>query len=164
MFEMSDVIEKPVSISPAQKSPAQKSAARMAAVQALYTIDYTGNVAGSAVKDFLNKQMPVDVDAPVPEDFDETLFASIVNGTLERQKDIDDMVSASLDAKWPLERLEKIIKSILRAGVGELLTQPATDTAIIINDYVNVAHGFFAGKEPALVNAVLDKVSKSLRS
>jgi transcription antitermination protein NusB len=156
---MSDVIEmtKP-------STPSQKSAARMAAVQALYTIDYTGNIAGHAVADFLNKQMPVDAEAPVPEDFDKALFSAIVNGTLERQKDIDDMISGSLDAKWPLERLEKIIKSILRAGVGELLTQPKTDTAIIINDYMNVAHGFFDGKEPALVNAVLDKVSKSLRS
>ena len=161
---MSDVIEK-VKIT----SPAQKSAARLAAVQALYTIDYTGNVAGSAVQDFLQRKMPVDVDAPhpdnnIPEDFDEELFTSIVNGTLARQADIDGMVTGSLDAKWPLERLEKIIKSILRAGVGELLIHGHTDTAIIINDYVNVAHSFFGGKEPGLVNAVLDKVSKSLRS
>ncbi|MBY0428890.1 MAG: transcription antitermination factor NusB [Alphaproteobacteria bacterium] len=156
---MSDVIEKVKAT-----TPAQKSAARLAAVQALYTIDYTGNLAGSAVQDFLQRKMPVDVDAPVPEDFDEDLFTSIVNGTLARQADIDGMVTGSLDAKWPLERLEKIIKSILRAGVGELLIHGNTDTAIIINDYVNVAHGFFGGKEPGLVNAVLDKVSKSLRS
>ncbi len=156
---MSDVIEKVKTT-----TPAQKSAARLAAVQALYTIDYTGNHAGITVQDFLQRKMPVDVDAPVPEDFDEELFTSIVNGTLARQADVDAMVSGSLDAKWPLERLEKIIKSILRAGVGELLNHGHTDTAIIINDYVNVAHGFFAGKEPGLVNAVLDKVSKSLRS
>lgn len=156
---MSEALEKPKA-----STPAQKSAARMAAVQALYTIDYTGNAAGATVQDFLQRKMPVDVDAPVPEDFDNELFKSVVDGTLARQADIDGMVSGSLDAKWPLERLEKIIKAILRAGVGELLTQPQNDTAIIINDYVNVAHGFFAGKEPALVNAVLDKVSKSLRS
>jgi transcription antitermination protein NusB len=145
-------------------SPAQKSAARLAAVQALYTIDYTGNAAGSTVADFLQRKMPVDADAPIPVDFDDELFTSIVNGTLERQSDIDGMVSGGLDAKWPLERLEKILKSILRAGVGELLTHAKTDSAIIINDYVNVAHGFFANKEPALVNAVLDKISKTLRS
>ncbi|MDX1922180.1 MAG: transcription antitermination factor NusB [Alphaproteobacteria bacterium] len=160
---MSEALEKaPENNKPS--SPAQKSAARMAAVQALYTIDYTGNASGSTVQDFLQRKMPVDVDAPVPEDFDAELFRSIVDGTLARQKDIDDMVSGGLDPKWPMDRLEKIIKSILRAGVGELLTHAQTDTAIIINDYVNVAHGFFAGKEPALVNAVLDKVSKSLRS
>ncbi|NDE91430.1 MAG: transcription antitermination factor NusB [Alphaproteobacteria bacterium] len=145
-------------------SSAQKSAARMAAVQALYTIDYTGNHAGNVVQDFLQGTMPVDAEAPVPESFDKELFASIVNGTLARQADIDEMVSSGLDPKWPLERLEKIIKSILRAGVGELLTHAKTDSAIIINDYVNVAHGFFSGKEPALVNAVLDKISKVLRS
>ncbi len=161
---MSEALEK---VKPS--SPAQKSAARMAAVQALYTIDYTGNASGTTVQDFLQRNMPVDVDAPKdnkmwPEDFDAELFKSIVDGTLARQKDIDDMVAGGLDPKWPMDRLEKIIKSILRAGVGELLNNAKTDTAIIINDYVNVAHGFFAGKEPALVNAVLDKVSKSLRS
>ncbi len=145
-------------------TPAQKSAARLAAVQALYTIDYTGNHAGGAVQDFLQGRMPVDAEAPVSEAFDEDLFTSIVHGVLARQSDIDTMVSGGLDPKWPLERLEKIIKSILRAGVGELFNCPATDTAIIINDYVNVAHSFFSGKEPGLVNAVLDKVSKSLRS
>lgn len=156
---MSDVAQQ---VKPS--TPAQKSAARLAAVQALYTIDYTGNQAGNVVRDFLQGNMPVDADAPVPEDFDKELFAAIVNGTLTRQADIDQMVGGSLDAKWTIDRLEKIIKSILRAGVGELLNHAQTDTAIIINDYVNVAHGFFAGKEPALVNAVLDNVSKSLRS
>jgi transcription antitermination protein NusB len=145
-------------------SPAHKSAARLAAVQALYLMDFTGDKAAATIQDFVNKKMPVDADAPIPTDFDEALFSSIVHNTLERLSDIDQMLSGSLDAKWPLERLEKILKSILRAGAGELLTQTKTETAIIINDYMNVAHSFFAGKEPALVNAVLDNVSKSLRS
>lgn len=145
-------------------SPAQKYAARLASVQALYQMDFTGQKAAPTIQDFVEKKMPVDADAPVTADFDVELFSSIVHHTLNRMKDIDDLLSANLDPKWPLDRLEKILKSLLRAGAGELLTQPGIDASIIINDYINVAHGFFSGKEPALVNAVLDKISKSIRS
>jgi N utilization substance protein B len=37
-------------------------------------------------------------------------------------------------------------------------------TGVIINDYVDVTHAFFGAKEPGLVNAVLDKLSKNLRA
>ena len=35
---------------------------------------------------------------------------------------------------------------------------------VIINDYVDVTHGFFNAKEPGLVNAVLDRLAKTLRA
>jgi N utilization substance protein B len=34
---------------------------------------------------------------------------------------------------------------------------------VVINEYVDLAHAFFAGKEPALVNAVLDRLAHSFR-
>jgi N utilization substance protein B len=33
----------------------------------------------------------------------------------------------------------------------------------VINEYVDVAHAFFPGKEPAMVNAVLDRLARTLR-
>lgn len=143
-------------------TPAQKSAARLAAVQALYLYDYGQHKADMIVRDFLGRLMPVESDAPAA-DFDAGLFGSIVMGASSRLDDIDPMLSASLDEKWSLERLERILRAILRAGAFELAHTKAVDRAIIINDYMNVAHGFFAGKEPALVNAVLDKLAKTLR-
>jgi N utilization substance protein B len=145
-------------------TPARNSAARLAAVQALYLLDYTSMPREAALRDFVQGKMPTDMDAPPLPDFDEALFSRILHETLKQQADIDGMLRGALDPKWPLERLEKILAAILRAGVAELMAGSETDSAIIINDYMNVAHGFFGGKEPALVNAVLDKLAKTLRS
>lgn len=145
--------------------PAQKSAARLAAVQALYQMELTTTRPDTIIRDFVEKRMPNDNEVGnLPEDFDRELFTSIVRASIARKADIEPMISGALDAKWPFERLEKILKSILRAGTAELLEHGPIDAGIIINDYVNVAHGFFAGKEPALVNAVLDKLAKTVRS
>ena len=46
----------------------------------------------------------------------------------------------------------------------ELHNHPAISAGVIINDYVDVAHSFFDSKEPGLVNAVLDKLAKTLRA
>lgn len=145
-------------------SPAQKSAARLAAVQALYQMELGMARPNTVICDFVEKRMPNDNELNLPDDFDTALFTAIVRAALQRKTDIEETLVASLDAKWPYARLEKILKSVLRAGAAELFEHASIDTGIIINDYVNVAHGFFAGKEPALVNAVLDRLAKTLRS
>jgi N utilization substance protein B len=53
-----------------------------------------------------------------------------------------------------------LLRLILRCGVFELKYKTA-EKAIIINDYVNIAKAFYQLKEPAFVNAILDKFAKS---
>lgn len=149
---------------PKSQSPARKSAARLAAVQALYLMDFSAASSKSTVGDFLQRKIPREAETQVPQDFDEELFSLIVHGATRRAADVRQLLDGCLDAKWPFDRLERILKAILRAGAGELLENSKTDSAIILNDYVNLAHDFFAGNEPSMVNAVLDKVAKSLRS
>ncbi len=141
--------------------PAQKSAARMAAVQALYLIEITGKPADKVAADFLSGHIPEEAGTPVG-DFDRELFITIMRDATRRHEEIDEALKASLDPKWPLERLEKILRALLRAATAELFGP--VDAPIVINDYINVAHGFFAGKEPALVNAVLDKIGKRVKA
>ena len=37
-------------------------------------------------------------------------------------------------------------------------------TAIILSEYVSLAHAFFEGPEPKFVNGVLEKIGKALRA
>jgi N utilization substance protein B len=39
-----------------------------------------------------------------------------------------------------------------------------THPRIVISEYVDVAHAFFAGREPAMVNGVLDKLARAIRA
>ena len=74
------------------------------------------------------------------------------------------MIAGAVDARLSPQRLEPLLKAILRAGTYELQHCSDVSTGVIVNDYVDVAHGFFDAKEPGLVNAVLDRLAKTLRS
>jgi len=51
----------------------------------------------------------------------------------------------------------------LRAGAFELAGRPQTNIATIIDEYVELARGFFEGNEPGFIHAVLDHAAPLLR-
>ncbi len=53
--------------------------------------------------------------------------------------------------------------AILRAGAYELLGRTDVPPRVVISEYLDVAHAFFAGKEPGMVNGVLDRLARVLR-
>lgn len=148
---------------------AGRRAARLAAVQALYQMEFTGVSARQAIGEFVRHRLSQgdapdgEPDEPPLEAPDRLLFAAIVEGVRSRTDDLDTMIASALSAEWKVERMEVILRSILRAGAFELYARPETAPAIIINDYVDVAHAFFTQKEPGLVNAVLDRLGRGLR-
>lgn len=153
---------KPAKVAGSAK--ARRSAARLAAVQALYQVDLTGTSAETVVTEFV--QHRIGRDDPEGDKLvtaDPQLFSDIVRGTMVRRADIDQLAGDALSQQWSLERLETPLRAVLRAGTWELLCNPSVDTGIIINDYVEVAHAFFGGKEPGMVNGVLDRVARTVR-
>jgi N utilization substance protein B len=135
-------------------------AARLAAVQALYQISETEETASSVIEEFIfhrfnSGDYPVIVDVP--------LFRSLVTTASERRQDITDIIIVNLSQDWTYERLESILKAILQVATAEFLGRlTAIPAPVIISEYVDIAHGFFEGKEPAFVNSYLDKVAKNL--
>lgn len=142
---------------------AQKTAARLAAVQVLYQMRLNNQDAKSAVREYINHRSGFNLDGDVLVPADEELLDSIIMGLAERWSDVDDIVTAALAVRKKGE-VETLLESILRAGAYELLAHGSTDTGIIINDYMNVTNGFYEGPEVKLVNAVLDKIAKTVRA
>lgn len=141
----------------------RRTASRLAAVQALYQIDVTGVSPATAVIEFTRHNIAGTADDESFGEADEKLFADLVEGAAARREEIDRNISAVLTPDWPLERLEIILRAILRAAVYELLARPEVPTRVIISEYLDIAHAFFAGKEPGLVNGVLDRLARTLR-
>ncbi len=142
-----------VTIATAPPQSAARRAARLAAVQTLYQQEY-----GQELNVGLHLE---DGDIVAPPDA--ALMQKIILTATTRRDDIDEILGKSLDPAWPVARLELVLRAILRAGTGEILENPQVPTAFLITDYVDVAHAFFAGKEPGLVNAVLDRIAKLVR-
>lgn len=141
---------------------ARKTAARLAAVQVLYQMRLNNQDAKSAVKEFIDHRVGFNIDGDVFVPADPDLLEEIVMGVQKRWTDIEEIVSAALAAGKKGD-VETLLEGILRAGCYELLENGKTDTGIIIHDYLNVTAGFYEGAEPKLVNAILDKIAKTVR-
>ena len=140
-----------------------RSVARLAAVQALYQADQTGIGVEPVIGEFVKHRFGEEVDGAQFVAADPQLFADIVRGASHRRTEVDGLLSSALDPKFPLERLEMLLRAILRAGAYEVFAHTDTHPRILISEYVDVAHAFFAGREPGMVNGVLDTVARKVR-
>jgi transcription antitermination protein NusB len=143
---------------------ARRSAARLAAVQALYQIALVGTDVETVVGEFVRHRFGAELDGDRYVEPEPTLFADIVRGAAVRRQDVDAMIEGALDERWSLDRLELLLVAVLRAGTWEILANHAVPPRIVISEYVDVAHAFFGGKEPAMVNAVLDRTARAVRA
>lgn len=141
-----------------------RSAARLAAVQALYQIRATDVGADSVISEFSAHRFGREIDGALYAPADEELFADIVRGVESECDAIDAHIERALDRGWKLGRLERIVRALLQAGTYELVSQLATPSAVIIDEYVDLAHAFYSGGEPRFVNGVLDKLARDIRA
>lgn len=142
---------------------APRSAARVAAVQALYQMDVAQTDLNEVIGQFVSLRFGPKAEDPALADADKDFFGALVRGVVRRQREIDPVVDQSLAEGWRLTRIDSILRAILRAGVLELLERSDVPARVVINEYVNVAHAFFGGEEPRVVNGVLDKLARKYR-
>ena len=143
----------------------RRTAARLAAVQALYQMDLTGASVETVVADVLRatRTSAAAECAGLPPP-DPSTLSRLVSAVVEHLDVLDRHVAGALSGDLSLERLEVLLRAILRAGACELLLQPEIPYRVIINEYMDLAHAFFAEREPPLVNAVLDRLATALRA
>ena len=77
---------------------------------------------------------------------------------------MDGQIGGALSEEWTVDRLETLIRVILRSAVFELNNKPNVPASVVIDEYLDVAHAFFEGPESGLVNGVLDRLARDLRS
>ena len=140
-----------------------RGAARLAAVQALYQMELSGQGANAVVMQFRNHEFGYDGE----ENFvavDEEFFEEIVTGVVREQDVIDDKIRARLTEKWKLSRLDITLRAIMRSAVFELGFRVDVPAKVVIDEYVTLAMDFYDGPEPKFVNAALDKLARDVRT
>lgn len=141
----------------------RRRASRLAAVQALYQIELAEKSVEAAIADLRHRQSIVEDDPTTPKEVDVELFVDIVRGVRTQQARLDGAIDSALSKERGIERIEILLRLILRAGAYELLCRSDIDAALSINEYVAVTHAFFGGAEPGFVNGVLDRVARDVR-
>ena len=143
--------------------PSERSAARLAAVQALYQMEVSGKGIVDAMAEFEAHWIGREVEGIEFKPAETAFFRAILSGVVERQRTIDPLVDRVLSEGWPLTRVEAVLRAILRAGTFELAHKKDVPARVAINEYVEIAHGFYGDDEPRVVNGVLDAIAREVR-
>ena len=141
-----------------------RSAARLAAVQALYQQEMEGTPIPTLLHEFHHHRLGATIEDVEYADAEVDFFDDIVKGVHARRDELDGLIAAKLAKGWSLARLDKPMRQILRAGAYELAARIDVPVGSVISEYVDVAKAFYASKEAAFVNGLLDAVAKEVRT
>ena len=115
-------------------------------IQSLYEIE----LSGSDLKDIL---ADLALQSRYPH------FKDLLSGVINSKEDIDAILADNMDRK--LSSLDPIERSTLRLATYELL-YTETDAPIIINESIRLSKKYGAVDGHKYVNAVLDRIYKSI--
>ncbi len=136
-----------------------KSASRLYAVQALFQMESSGQTVEAVTREFETHRFGAVYEGDEMAEGDVDHFRAVVGHAVNWQAKIDQMTDRALVAKWPIGRIDPVLRALFRAAGAELVDMP-TPPKVTITEYVDVAKAFFPdGKEPSFVNAVLDHMA-----
>ena len=141
-----------------------RSAARLAAVQALYQMEMESTPLPKLLHEFHQHRLGATIEDATYEEAEVDFFDDVVSGADAPRQDIDALIGERLADGWTLERLDRPMRAILRAGAYELIARPDVPVATVISEYVDVAHAFYDKRETGFVNGLLDAIAKAARS
>jgi transcription antitermination protein NusB len=136
-----------------------KSASRLYAVQALFQMESSGQTITAICREFETHRFGATYEEGEFVEGNLDHFRAVVDHAVNFQALIDQMTDRALVAKWPIERIDPVLRALFRAAGAEM-TQMPTPPKVAITEYVDVAKAFFPdGKESKFVNAVLDHMA-----
>lgn len=136
--------------------------ARLMAVQGLYEVLHNKNPIKQCIHDYLSQKYDAEIDGQELVSPNGKLLRDILEGVDSRFKELQEIVLSSLEEN--VKEPEFLLKSILLCACFELIAHHDIDAPIIINDYLDITHGFYEKGQVKLVNGVLDKIAHLVRA
>ena len=100
----------------------------------------------------------------IPKHRFKKFIKDVVFGTIERNDVILMEIKKYLNSDINLRKHDNVFLIILKSAIYELLYKPTTSSKIIIKEYLNASNFFMEDNKTKYLNALLDKISKNLRS
>lgn len=137
-----------------KSAPGARRRARDLLVQALYQMQITGHELRELRSQFKQRAEYARVD--------QRYFDVALTAICEDIDSIENGISEFADR--PIEQLDPVERGILLLGYHELNSMPDVPYRVVINEAVNLAKRFGAEDGHKYINALLDRLSKKLRS
>ena len=142
-----------------------RSASRLAVVQALYQMELSGQDSETAISEFIEHRMGQEIEGQHYPDADHKYFAGIVRGVIARQDEIDQALARATGKSWAYDRIDTIMRAILRASSFEFLGNDNVPIRVIVDEYMKVAGAFYEDKsdEMTFLGGILYRVAREFR-
>ena len=137
-----------------------KSYQRLLAVQALYETSINKNEINILIDELLLHIIENSSFKKKINNKKLSLTKEIYSGVVSNLKEIDYMLKKSLNDKYKLKSFDKLILSIFRSAIYEIVIKKEISKKIIISEYLLISNHFFGNKEAALLNGVLDNLKE----
>ncbi len=124
--------------------------ARMAVVSLLYAYDL-GN---QSIADYTDEILEDKKIRNKQKEFALDLF----RGVMDNLASVDDAIIKHLK-DWDFERLGSVERATLRLGAYEIM-KTELDSAVVINEAIEVSKAFGTEQSPKFINGVLDAIAK----
>lgn len=129
---------------------ATRQQARMAVVGLLYSYDLGNNNSKEHIDEILEEKKI--------RNKQKEFALELYDGTLSSIANLDSSIEKHLK-EWEFERLGNIERAIMRLAAYEIL-YGNLDSAVVINEAVEISKAFASEQSPKFINGVLDAISK----
>ena len=138
-----------------------KSFQRLLVVQALYELSINENRSQTPIKEiFTNIIEQTDFKQKI--NYSDLKFAEkIYEGVTNNLDEINKILKVSINKKVKINTMDKLLISIFRSAIYEILFSNNASKKIVISEYLLIANHFFGNNETALINGVLDNLQNS---
>jgi N utilization substance protein B len=140
-----------------RKPNLSKHSARIAAIQAMYQCEITGENINEILNNFKIHYIEVD---EIHKDINMSFFNKLISH-FSKNTDLTVIIEENLDESSVFSSLPLICRCILKVALLEMKFEK-TDIPVVINEYVDISKYFLNEKTTSFVNAILDKISKNI--
>ena len=140
----------------ARKDPRHR--AREAALQILYQWDLARRDIVQTAATFFELQWP---NTDPPADDLRAFATALARDTCARLDEIDPLIAETAE-RWRPERMAVLDRLILRMAICEMMRDPSTPAAVVINEALELARTFTTEESVKFINGMLDAIRKKI--
>lgn len=134
-------------------------------VQALYQMELSGQASESAIDEFIEHRIGQEIEGEQYVQADHKYFANLIRGVIERQDEIDQALARATGKSWSYDRIDAIMRAIMRASSCEFLSNGSVPVRVIIDEYLTVAGAFYSDRSDEMIflSGVLYRMAREFR-
>lgn len=123
---------------------------RERAFQALFSLEFGGEFVDAANHTYIYDKEGDEHEVPV-------FLLNLVNGVLDHQAELDELISKHLKQGWSLSRLTLTDKTVLRLGLYEMKYFEETPDRVAVNEAIEIAKKYSDETSSRFINGLLSQ-------